>query len=201
MAKLKLGDPKLAAFKAERLAVYRERAATAIFNEHHTPQEGLLDALAFIAWQLEAGGVPSLLPIMQRTYRVLCNRVTDDALRIDRAMSNLTSAINDSAVPTTMELIEKIEAKGVTIDGLNNVLNILADVAREMAAFPRQNTKQGNTQKPRSSWVLQSWKCLSASSIGMKPAARVIAMTFDGEIDDYENIYQTIRNAGVKVKK
>ena len=200
MAKLKLNDPKLATLKADRLSVYRERATAAIFNEHHTPQESMVGALEDIAWRLEAGGVSSILPIVEKGYRDLCNRVTDDALRINRAMSDLTSAINDSAVPTTMELIEKIEAKGVTIDALNNALNILADAAKEMAAFPRQKTKQGNTQKPRSSWVLQAWECLSASSIGMKPAARVIAMTLDGKIDDYENIYQTIRNAGKKVK-
>jgi hypothetical protein len=198
MKTLKLNDPKVIAHNKARKSFYQDRAAKALVSEKIELPEPAIAALAEMAWRLEAGGLPTILPIAERTYRDIHNRVTNDAKSINKSIGDLVCILNKICVPTEMEIIDKLAEKGITGNEVSRVLNALGEVAAEMASDPIMVTRQGNTQKPRAAWILKAWELLSILGLSMRPAARVISKLFDGSDKDHESVYQTIRNASFR---
>jgi len=193
---LKLNDPKRKAHKAERIEVFRSRARVALLKEKAAFDDEMLDGLAYIAWKLEGGGMPSIRPIVKRLVMDLHNRVTDDASRISTALNSLESAIDGSVNATQSELIERLKEKGIDVDDVTKMINALADVADEMRKDGHIVGKQGNTQETRSAWAIEASHLLH----GLKPTqtARIIATVFDGTDEDTQNIRQAIRNHKIR---
>lgn len=196
-AKIQLNDPKIISHNNQRKALYRGRAERIFDSENAPASEDLIAAIADMAWRLDAGGVPSLKPLVGRTYMALHNRVTNDAKRINKAICSLHGAVKSSCVPAEMELLEKLAEKGVSPEDVSRVLNALSEVTKEMASGQIVTARQGNTQSPRSAWALAVWPLLSAKGLGMRPAARIIAYVFDESTDNHESVYQAIRNASI----
>lgn len=199
MTIIKLGDPKRIAYNNARQAFYAKRAKEVFNAEGLEISDAELSALAKMAWDCECGGVPpqQLFDGLKRTEIKINERISGDAKKIRNGYKKMVAAINDSHPWLIDEIVEKLDAKGVDAGNVDLMLEALGEALSEVVDTPRKKLKQGNTQKPRSSWVLLIWEGFRGQGVEMRKASRVIAFLFDGSYDNAESIYQAIRNQAI----
>ena len=200
MRKSMLNDPKRIAYKNNRLEFYRVRAESALADEKINPSNKLLNDLCKISWKLEQSAYPSIWCVAERYARPHFDRMTKDEKRIDSAMTNLMSTLEESSPLVLEDIALKIADKGFSPEYANNFLSVLTGVIKENANTKnRQPATQGNVKHLPTVWSLEAWSPLKEIGLGMEPASRIIAKIFGGDANS-KVIYQTIRNSEISMK-
>jgi hypothetical protein len=94
-------------------------------------------------------GIPTRAALRRnngRTLRKLDEVVTKQSQRLSRTMAQLDTAFNECSDQTLFEIGEKLQAKGITPDEFERVMNGFADVLQAMPGEPAPPTKSGNTR-------------------------------------------------------
>ncbi len=147
-----------------------------------------------MAFQCECGTPYNMLEHHKKTYQLMFDQVASDSEKLNFALTKLVSVIEGISVPTALELIEKLEKKGISTDTVNVVLTCLKDTAEEMAGYTRPLEKKGNKQGNQAGWLLKAWELLKSGGIGMRPASRILSKVFHVDENKSDSIYQAIRN-------